>query len=279
LDIRATSSDRRRRYRAGVTGSTRGILYPARLPRFTRLPAPEPVRDLVGWFWVPEWELEPGRTSRQHVVAHPASNLVVESRDGGFVGLAGPTTRRSHQDLCGTGWAVGALLRPAALAAFTAEPAQLRDAYPRLDAPELVDAVRAAMVSTATDRLERATGALASWLVDRVGTVEEEALVANELVALVEGDPAVLRLEDVAERLHRSPRTVQRLARRYVGMSPAAMIRRRRLQEAAERVRTDPGADLAAIAADLGYADHAHLCRDFRTVLGMAPSEYRRTAR
>jgi AraC-like DNA-binding protein len=29
------------------------------------------------------------------------------------------------------------------------------------------------------------------------------------------------------------------------------------------------------VAADLGYADHAHLTRDFRTVLGFTPSAYR----
>lgn len=259
-----------------MTGSTRGILYPARLPRFTRLPPPESARDLVRWIWVPEWDLEPGRVSRQHVVAHPASNLVVQSRDGGFVGLAGPTTRRSHQDLSGRGWAVGALLQPAALGALSEDPSTLLDAYPRLEAPALLAAVGAAMDATAPDRLERAAAVLAQWLVKRVGDVDAEALAANELVAVVESDPEVLRLEDLAERLHRSPRTLQRTARRYVGLSPAAMIRRRRLQEAAERVRTDREVDLAVVAAELGYADHAHLCRDFRTVLGLAPSEYRR---
>lgn len=53
------------------------------------------------------------------------------------------------------------------------------------------------------------------------------------------------------------------------------MIRRRRLQEAAGRVRSDAGADLSTIAADLGYADHAHLTRDFRRVLGFSPTGYR----
>ncbi|WP_432511390.1 AraC family transcriptional regulator [Kineococcus sp. SYSU DK001] len=258
--------------------SSRGILYPARLPRFTRLaPAPE-AAELVRWFWVPEWDVEPGRVSRQHVVGHPGSNLVVESRDGGFVGFAGPTTRRSHQDLTGRGWAVGAQLHPAAVPAFSADPAADRDRYRRLDEPALLAEVTAAMTSPAADRLERATAALGRFLRRRVGPVGEQARAANALVDLVTTDPAVVRLEDAAARLARSPRTLQRLARRYVGLSPAAMIRRRRLQEAAERIRTAPGADLAAIAADLGYADHAHLANDFRQVLGLSPSEYRRQA-
>jgi hypothetical protein len=37
-----------------VTGNWRGVLYPAAMPSFTRLPAPERVARLVRWFWIPE---------------------------------------------------------------------------------------------------------------------------------------------------------------------------------------------------------------------------------
>jgi AraC-like DNA-binding protein len=73
-------------------------------------------------------------------------------------------------------------------------------------------------------------------------------------------------------------RTLQRLAHRTVGLPPAAMIRRRRLQEAAQRVRDDPGVRLAEVAAELGYSDQAHLAADFRTVLGITAGSYRRSA-
>jgi AraC-like DNA-binding protein len=276
-----------------VTGSTRGVLYPARLPTFHRLPAPSAVEHLVRWFWIPEWDLDPGRVSRQEIVSYPATNLVVESD---LVGLAGPTTRASHRDLRGSGWSVGALLRPAAVPAFTHEPTALRDRYVELDLPDLHRGVAAAMTSPAgrrehegqpkhaeregsADREARRVAAVtvfAGWLAERVPEVDDEALLANTLADTVESDPGVVRLEDLAARLAVSVRTVQRLARRYVGIPPAAMIRRRRLQEAAERVRTDPEVDLSAVAADLGYADHAHLTNDFRTVLGFTPSAYRR---
>ncbi len=56
------------------------------------------------------------------------------------------------------------------------------------------------------------------------------------------------------------------------------MIRRRRLQEAAERVREDPAVPLAVLATELGYADQAHLTRDFRAVLDFTPGSYRAAA-
>src|SRR5689334_25347207 len=110
----------------------RGVLYPARLPTFERIPPPRPVEQFVRWFWIPEWQIQPGRSSRQHLIAFPACNLVVEPD---AVGLAGPTTRSSYRDLTGTGWAVGALLRPAAVPYLVADPAALRDTYQPVDLP------------------------------------------------------------------------------------------------------------------------------------------------
>jgi AraC-like DNA-binding protein len=257
-----------------VNAQTRGVLYPARLPTFHRLPAPDRVAWLVRWFWIPEWQIAPGRSSRQQLIAFPACNLVVEPN---VVGFAGPTTRSSHRDLSGTGWAVGALLRPAAVPLFTDDPAALRDAYQPLELPALHEAVCHAM-NNSHDRQQRhrlAVTTFTDWLTGVAPAPNREALLANSMAELIDTDPTVLRVEDAAGHLHVSARTLQRLAQRYVGLPPSTMIRRRRLQEAAERLRTDPGTGLATLAADLGYADHAHLANEFRSVLGLTLSSYR----
>jgi len=257
-----------------VSAETRGILYPARLPAFRRVPAPEPLREVVRWFWIPEWDIAPGRSSRQHLVAYPACNLVVQPA---HVTVSGPTTRVAHRDLTGRGWAVGALLRPAAVPAFVAAPAALRDAERPVDAPDLHRAVVAAMGIADRDARHRAAvDAFGGWLARRALPVSDEGRLANAMADLMDGDPEVRTLGDAADRLHVSPRTVQRLATRYVGLPPVEMIRRRRLQEAAQRVRLEPGASLGQIATELGYADHAHLTREFRDRLGFTPSAYRR---
>ncbi|MGA7205519.1 MAG: helix-turn-helix domain-containing protein [Specibacter sp.] len=255
----------------------KGILYPARLPTFHRLPAPATVKDLVQWFWIPEWDIEPGRSSRQQLIAFPASNLVVQPD---VIELSGPTTRVSHQDLTGRGWAVGALLRPAAVPAFTADPASLRDSRVLLPLTDLHGVV-AAMGGAMDDpdparRRQAAVDAFAAWLIARIPDVSPEGLLANAMVDTIDSCREVARIEDAALRLAVSPRTLQRLATKYVGLSPSTLIRRRRLQDAADRVRTDPGADLARIAAELGYADQAHLANDFQKFLGFTPSSYRR---
>ena len=252
----------------------RGVLYPARLPTFRRVPAPEPVGSLVRWFWIPEWQIAPGRSSRQQVIGFPACNLVVEPET---VILSGPTTRSSYRDLTGTGWAVGALLRPAAVPHLTSDPAVLRDDSRVLDLPDLAEPVRRAMTMGA-DRHRLAVEAFTDWLTTTVPNLTPEALLANEMAELIERDADIRNVEDAARRLRMSPRTLQRLARRYVGLPPLLMIRRRRLQQAAQRLRSDPDANLAAVAAEFGYADHAHLANEFRAVLGVTLSGYRQRA-
>jgi AraC-like DNA-binding protein len=95
-----------------------------------------------------------------------------------------------------------------------------------------------------------------------------------DLVARVAADPAVRRVGDLARAGGWSERTLHRVFARYVGVSPAWLIRRRRLREAAERLTQRPPADARAVAWELGYADQAHLIRDFRRAVGVTPGAY-----
>ncbi|MHA7290667.1 DUF6597 domain-containing transcriptional factor [Arthrobacter sp. MDT3-24] len=209
-----------------MVGSFKGILYPARLPTFHRVPAPESVTNLVQWFWIPEWDIEPGHTSRQHVIAFPTSNLVVQED---LVEFAGPTTRRSHRDLTGRGWAVGALLRPALVPRFTDDPGSLRDSQLPLPLADLHASVSEAMRGTDPgERRQRAVEAFTGWLVTQSPEVSEEGFLANAMMDIIGTSADVTSIEDVAARLFVSPRTLQRAARKYIGLSPSALIRRRR---------------------------------------------------
>lgn len=265
------------KFMPGKPVSTSGVLYPERLPSFYRETASGPVAALVRWFWIPEWRLDPGQTSRQHLIAFPACNLVVEPEK---VGISGPTTRASFRDLTGEGWAVGALLQPAAVPALAIDVNGLRDSYVEVDFPYLAARVRAAMNADepAELRRARAVSTFAAWLRNSLGEPTAEGLLANRLVLAVETEQEILSVGDLAAHLNISTRTLQRLAAKYVGLPPAALIRRRRIQELAERLRTNSDLDLAQLASELGYADHAHLSRECKALLGFTPSSYRRSA-
>lgn len=293
--------------------TTRGHLTPGPHATVVRLPAPDDVAHLVRQLWIPEWDLPAGERAEQLVLGYPASNVVVEP-DG--VALHGPTSRASTRVLTGRGWAVGALLRPAGVLLFTEHPADLLDGSAPVSAPGLRSAVAEAMAGvgpagrrarpadppggtesvSAPGLRAAAAGAVAgvdpagrhlraaSLLADHVRTLAagvppsaaRDGALANRMVDLLEAGTVARSPAGLARQLHVSERSLQRLAARFVGMPPQLLLRRRRLQEAAERMRADPAADLGALAAELGFADQSHLTREFRSVLGATPRGYGR---
>ncbi|MDZ7885057.1 MAG: helix-turn-helix transcriptional regulator [Mycobacterium sp.] len=89
----------------------------------------------------------------------------------------------------------------------------------------------------------------------------------------MEDHPEVTRVADVCARFAIGERSLQRLIRHRVGLTPKWLVRRRRIQDATWRLRTG-ATTIAAVAADLGYVDEAHLSRDFRRVTGMTPGTF-----
>ena len=110
----------------------------------------------------------------------------------------------------------------------------------------------------------------------------EPAPAYLELCALVDAmseDRSVVRVEQAAALGAMSTRSLQRLFRTYVGISPKAVLARYRLQDAAAAIDAGQVTDLATLAAELGWFDQAHFSRDFRSVVGVTPSAYLACAR
>jgi AraC-like DNA-binding protein len=196
----------------------------------------------------------------------------------------GLITRMSERLLTGTGWTVAAKTTTGGLGALLDRPARtmtdraltLDDAL-GLDGASLVEAVDAA--GTEPARIDGLRDALESVArrrdSARLSTAREVAAIAR----IAETDRSVLRVEQLAEAAGVGVRTLQRLFGEYVGASPAWVIRRWRIIEAAERAggpqryATWPG--WAQVAVELGYSDQAHLVRDVRRHLGVPPGRYR----
>jgi AraC-like DNA-binding protein len=118
------------------------------------------------------------------------------------------------------------------------------------------------------------TAHLDAFLTARLPARDATAEHVAELVTLIETSADVRRVSDLVRASGRSERTLQRLFARYVGVSPAWVIRRYRLQAAAERLTAYPPADVRTVTWELGYADQAHFIRDFRATIGVTPGAY-----
>jgi AraC-like DNA-binding protein len=271
-----------------VERDSRGILDPWLLRQrvqLTRYPAGPVLDGLVDRFWAVRWDLPPGTVHQQQVLTHPGANVSIGHANGTAgqpepgpveARLYGVARGLSTRVLAGQGWTVAALTWPGGLGAFiTGSAAELTDrVVPLGQALGTDEAALLRQVSAEPDEAAR-VALLAAALEQAVDPERREpALSVAEVARLAESDRTVRRLSDLCERSGLGQRTLQRMFLQYAGVSPTWVIRRYRLLEAAETVREGRPVSWADIAAALGYADQAHLTRDFRAAIGQTPAAY-----
>lgn len=103
----------------------------------------------------------------------------------------------------------------------------------------------------------------------------DRALVAAARGAILAGVPEAAGLPALAALLNVSPYRLSRAFSRQMGLSLTRYRNRVRVGRALDRL-TDGETGLAELAADLGFADQAHLTRTVRAHLGDTPLALRR---
>jgi AraC-like DNA-binding protein len=258
-------------------GMGRGVLRPdaaAGLVVLRRHPPAAALAPYVEFYWNPRWDLRGREAHEQKVLAHPNVHLVFEEPEPRVYGVQRDVF---HRVLRGRGQAFGVKFRPGAFRPFADGP-----------------------VSALADRAVPAAGVfgpaaveLNTRILERDDLAEMAALADAfllELVPRAAADPRVPRVAALVERITAAPqlfrvdalageldmpvRRLQRLFAEYVGASPKWVLRRARLHEVAARADAGADVDWARLAADLGYADQAHLTRDFTATVGSPPGRY-----
>lgn len=236
-----------------------------------RLPS-APLRGWLRRFWIPVWDVPSGEQAEQKVLQYPVCLSVTTPAYSRFVG---PNPGLSTTVLEGRSWAFGTMFAPAAGAVLA--PVPLRDlAGEFVDLGEvpslagLTESVRTLMSKGPTgEEVHAACCTLVEERVSELGAPGEEDLLINAIVEEVEGDSALLDVGQLCSRFELGERALQRLTARRLGLTPAWLIRRRRLHEAADALKGQES--LAGLAARLGYADQAHFTHDLRTATRMTP--------
>ncbi|WP_129336691.1 helix-turn-helix domain-containing protein [Cellulomonas endophytica] len=271
---------------------TRGIVDPGGMravATLERYPAGAALEGVVDWFWAVGWRLPPGAVHVQRVLTHPAGHLSVGTLggDGRVLDPAGARvygvrSRLDERRLVGTGWTVAAKAS-GGLGVLTGLPARtLTDAERPLGpllGPVPGGGDVAAAVAEGADEPARVAvlrGLLERVLADRPAEAVAQAREVTAVVGLAERDRSVVRVEDLARAAGVGVRTLQRFFVAHLGVGPAWVVRRWRIVEAADRAARGEDVVWSDLAAELGYADQAHLVRDFRAHLGTTPAAYAR---
>jgi AraC-like DNA-binding protein len=260
---------------AHPTTSTHGILGPAESRAFS-LTRQRPADDLAPYVerhWVVRWSLRPGANFTQELLPHPCVNLV-SAPDR--VAVHGMPLERARRRLEGSGVAVGTKFRPGAFSAFVDMPArqlvdrsfELSELFGR-DGSRLQRRLAARPPNPATDipRLE-------AFLRSRLPPPDPRRQLLLEIVGDMLREHSSVNVAGLARRHGVSQRTLQRLFRDYIGVSPKWVLKRYRVHEAAERIASGEAPDAARLAADLGYYDQPHFVKDFTSQVGCSPHRY-----
>ncbi|MFE7464744.1 DUF6597 domain-containing transcriptional factor [Streptomyces sp. NPDC057499] len=269
---------------------TRGIVDAPELfnqVRFRRRePAPE-LRPYLEHYWLMDWDLSEPYAS--HLVPHPSVNLVFqryaddlspapfdveEAGDAGFAEVSGIGLGLFAQKLAGRGRVCGVQFRPGGFRPFAPGRPVAEWTGRRLPVAEVFapPAPASAVLDPAEE--DARVAALDRYLLALGPEPDPQAARAMALVELVRTDRTVRRVDELARAEGLSPRSLQRLFAAYVGVGPKWVILRYRIHEALERAESERRVDWAALAAELGYSDQAHLIRDFTSTVGAPPTAF-----
>jgi len=231
-------------------------------------PSP-PLHALVACRWLRERSAEEPADS---TLILPDGCVDLLWRDGKLIVAGLDRTAWRSPVRAGTAIA-GIRLRPGVVGAVFGMPAgELLDVHVPLED------VLGSTASEFTERLNGAEGHDAEYLL-------LEGLVASAIADRAP-DPLVLaatrrlgfpgaRVDELADALGISERQLRRRFHESVGYGPKTLdriLRFRRLVAQARAV-SDGDVDLARLAADLGYADQAHMTRDSVRLTGMPPAQ------
>jgi AraC-like DNA-binding protein len=115
--------------------------------------------------------------------------------------------------------------------------------------------------------------ALDAVLAPRIAAGRQADWRVADAVHAIRTSNGLVDVAELAGRLKTTPRTLQRLFARDVGIAPKHLARIVRFQRVFSAWRADP-ASLSRVAAECGYFDHAHLVRDFRELAGVPPAKF-----
>jgi AraC-like DNA-binding protein len=230
---------------------------------YTEWPAPAALWDAVACLWAQVNDLSAERAGL--VLPDGCTDLVWEQGRGAYV--AGPDTGPVATTMAAGTIVLGVRFRPSAGGPALGIPlSELRDRRVGLAdvRPAAARRLSAALdPGVSASRLLDVTAALVAG-----GTPDPAVTWAARLLR----DPAA-RAEDVAAEVGLSLRQLRRRCQAAVGYGPKTLQRVLRFRRFVSRVDARPDVlDLAAIAAEAGYADQAHLTRECGKLAGLTPA-------
>ena len=243
-----------------------------------RVKPPQHLSVCIEHFWTVQWDLNPGSSQVQETLPHPNVHLtftqVLDKQRAlpTVPQLHGVKTAKFSTNLEGRARVFGVKFRPGGIRCFSVQSASsLTDRV--VPASQLFGSEVQAVANQITS--STAVEQLSAFLAERATVYDPEIEYAGHLTDMIAENPTLTKVSALARKAGTSVRSLERLFKRNVGVSPKWVIRRYRLHEVLERIHSEQVCSFSNLAVELDYADQAHLIRDFKRMTGYSPAQYK----
>ncbi len=107
----------------------------------------------------------------------------------------------------------------------------------------------------------------------KITRAETDEKVADAL-KIIEENRGEMRVSEIAEEIHLSTRQLERRFKKSAGLSPKQYARARRIRATAISLVEKSEMNWASRAAEMGFADQAHLTHEFSMLTGRSPNSF-----
>jgi AraC-like DNA-binding protein len=256
-----------------VIDYTTGILNPhIKKYRMVRTPPCEALQPLIEFFYEISWNISAGEKQLLESLPAPSVHLIFMN---GEAEISGPIKQRFSYLMENQGYLFGAKFWPGAFRMICDEsPSKLADK--RLPAGliwgDSVLPVKNAFFCA--DQAGERLSIVQNYLSCLYKPNEERIPVIKKVFADIERHKSIFTVAQLAALQKMTVRSLQRLFKEYVGVSPKWAIQLFRLREAAVQMESQRFIDFSQLALELGYSDQAHFSKDFKRITGKTPKSY-----
>lgn len=246
-------------------------------PTYTSFSPPADLADRIECVWTLVGRPEPGTAYLTHVTPDGCMDLLFDLVDPTprAVTVIGPMTRPQRHLSVGAMSFLGVRFRPGGFTPLLdVSASEIRD-----------DAIPAASAGLGwagklAEPLSGARPGAGAEMIWSALRVRYEGARAPDS-AVLEGDRLVrasrgrLSVRELAAAVELSPRGLERRYVEHAGLAPKSALRIERFRHANHLLTAAPELALCSLAYRCGYHDQPHFGRDFRSLSGMTPGEWR----
>ncbi|AJA70119.1 AraC family transcriptional regulator [Myroides odoratimimus] len=238
-----------------------------------------PLRDYVRYFWVLENSNDKAEKQTFKILPDGIPTLIYQDRPNLFLDqyhqvapqlyVYGQFSQFTDQSVEGSFRIIGAYLEPTALKAlfkydaieFSNKNIALEDIVPNTLLEQLVH----------TDTIEEKIGLLSSFLLEQIQYNRFENKKIDYISLLLQKGKS---LKEIQDEINISEKTLERLVKQYIGMSPKLFSRIMRFQSSLDLLRESKFKNLTTLSYQSDYYDQSHYIREFKEFTGVSPKEF-----